>query len=68
MPRYGLKSGGEEAGKQYANLPEGTRRLVNQRIEELLKNPTGNPDREYDTPARDSLSFGLRDSLSEGVL
>ncbi|HEV7451541.1 MAG TPA: hypothetical protein VGO16_09175 [Pseudonocardiaceae bacterium] len=48
MPRYGLKSGGEEADKQYANLPEDTRRLVNQRIEELLENPTGNPDREYD--------------------
>ncbi len=48
MPRYTLKSGGEEAEKQYANLPEDTRQLVNQRIEELLENPTGSPDREYD--------------------
>jgi hypothetical protein len=48
MPRYALKLGGEEADKQYADLPEDTRRLVNQRIEELLENPTGNPDREYD--------------------
>jgi hypothetical protein len=48
MPRYALKPGGEVAKKQYADLPEDTRRLVNQRIEELLENPTGNPDWEYD--------------------
>jgi hypothetical protein len=58
MPRYTLKSGGEEAEKQYANLPENTRQLVNQRIEELLENPTGNPDREYDEQF-DSTPFRL---------
>lgn len=48
MPRYTWMLGGEEARKQWANLPEDTRPLVNRRIEELLKNPTGHPDREYD--------------------
>jgi mRNA-degrading endonuclease RelE of RelBE toxin-antitoxin system len=48
MPRYTWKLGGDEARKQWANLPEDTRRLVNRRIEELLENPTGDLDREYD--------------------
>lgn len=48
MPRYTWKLGGAEADKQYVALPDGTRRLVNQRIDELLENPTGNPNREYD--------------------
>ncbi|MBA2474051.1 MAG: hypothetical protein DLM61_27435 [Pseudonocardiales bacterium] len=48
MPRYAWKLGGEEADKQYASLPGDTRRLVDQRIEELRENPTGNPGREHD--------------------
>jgi hypothetical protein len=48
MPRYAWKLGGEEAEKQYDALLEDTRRLVNQRIEELRENPTANPDRGYD--------------------
>ncbi|HET9117674.1 MAG TPA: hypothetical protein VFN75_06300 [Pseudonocardiaceae bacterium] len=48
MPRYGWKFGGEEAEKQYDNLPEDSRRLVNQRIQELQENPIDIPDREYD--------------------
>lgn len=48
MPRYTWKLGGDEAHKQWANLPEDTRRLVNRRIEELLENPLHIPGREYD--------------------
>lgn len=48
MPRYGWMFGGDEAEKQYDNLPEDSRRLVNQRIEELRENPFDIPDREYD--------------------
>ena len=48
MPRYAFKLGGDEARKHWANPPEGSRRLVNQRIEELLENPIDIPDREYD--------------------
>ncbi|MDQ3825363.1 MAG: hypothetical protein M3325_06280 [Actinomycetota bacterium] len=48
MLRYAWKLGGEEAEKQYDALPKSTRRLVDQRIEELLENPTGNPDTVYD--------------------
>lgn len=47
MPRYTLKSVAE-AHRQYANLPGDTRRLVDRRIQELLENPTGNPDKQYD--------------------
>jgi hypothetical protein len=47
MPRYTLKSV-TEADSQYANLPEATRRLADQRIQELLENPTGDPDKQYD--------------------
>lgn len=35
MPRYKLKSV-TEADRQYANLPEATRRLADRRIQELL--------------------------------
>lgn len=48
MPRYTLKSVAE-ADRQYADLPENTRRLVDQRTQELLENPTGNPDKQYDS-------------------
>ena len=48
MPRYGWRFGGEEAEKQYDNLPEDSRRLVNQRIRELLEDPINIPDRVYD--------------------
>lgn len=48
MPRYTLKSVAE-ADRQYANLPEYTRRLVDRCIQELLENPTGNPDKQYDS-------------------
>jgi mRNA-degrading endonuclease RelE of RelBE toxin-antitoxin system len=48
MPRYVLRMEGDEVEKQYANLPEDTRQLVNQRIEELLENPTGHPDWRYE--------------------
>jgi hypothetical protein len=48
MPRYTLGCGGDLADKQYAALPNDTRRLVDQRIEELLKDPRGNPHLEYD--------------------
>lgn len=47
MPRYTLKSV-TEADRQYANLPEATRRLADRRIQELLDNPTGNPEKQYD--------------------
>jgi hypothetical protein len=47
MPRYTLKLV-TEADRQYANLPEATRRLADQRIQELLENPTGNPGEQYD--------------------
>jgi mRNA-degrading endonuclease RelE of RelBE toxin-antitoxin system len=47
MPRYTLKSV-TEADRQYTNLPEATRRLADRRIQELLENPTGNPDKQYD--------------------
>ncbi len=47
MPRYALKSVAE-ADRQYANLPEDTRQLVDRRIQELLENPTDNPDKQYD--------------------
>ena len=47
MPRYKLKSV-TEADRQYANLPEATRRLVDRRIQELLDDPTGNLDQQYD--------------------
>jgi mRNA-degrading endonuclease RelE of RelBE toxin-antitoxin system len=47
MPRYTLKSV-TEADRQYANLPKATRRLADQRVQELLDNPTGNPDKQYD--------------------
>ena len=48
MPRYGWMFGGEEAEKQYDNLPEDSRRLVNQRIKELQEDPNNIPHREYD--------------------
>lgn len=48
MPRYTLKSVAE-ADRQYASLPENTRQLVNRRIQELLENPTSNPDKQYDS-------------------
>lgn len=48
MPRYVLKLGGDEARKHWANIPKGSRQLVNQRIEELLENPINIPHREYD--------------------
>ena len=48
MPRYTLGCGGEVARKQYTDLPESTRRLVDRRIEELLEDPRGNPHVEYD--------------------
>ena len=47
MPGYTLKSV-TEAARQFANLPEATQRLADQRIQELLENPTGNPERQYD--------------------
>ena len=47
MPRYKLKSV-TEADRQYANLPEATRRLADRRIQELLDDPTGNLDQQYD--------------------
>jgi hypothetical protein len=47
MARYTLKSV-TAADRQYANLPEATRRLADRRIQELLENPTGNPDKQYD--------------------
>jgi hypothetical protein len=47
MPRYTLKSV-TEADRQYANLPEATRRLADRRIQELLENPSGNLDKQYD--------------------
>ncbi|MGH3692648.1 MAG: type II toxin-antitoxin system RelE family toxin [Pseudonocardiaceae bacterium] len=47
MPSYTLKSV-TEADRQYTNLPEATRRLADRRIQELLENPTGNPDKQYD--------------------
>ena len=47
MPRYTLKLV-TEADQQYASLPEATRRLADRRIQELLENPTGNPDKQYD--------------------
>jgi hypothetical protein len=46
MPRY--TNFVTEAGEQYTNLPETTRRLADQRIQELLENPIGNPDNQYD--------------------
>jgi hypothetical protein len=48
MPRYTLKSV-TEADRQYANLPEAARLLADRRIQELLDNPTANPDSEYDS-------------------
>jgi mRNA-degrading endonuclease RelE of RelBE toxin-antitoxin system len=48
MPRYTLKSVAE-ADRQYADLPENTRRLVEWRIQELLENPNGNRDKQYDS-------------------
>jgi mRNA-degrading endonuclease RelE of RelBE toxin-antitoxin system len=48
MSRYTLKSVAE-ADRQYTNLPEDTRRLVDRCIQELLENPTGNPDKQYDS-------------------
>ena len=48
MPRYMLKLGGSEAQKHWADIPESSRRLVNQRIEELLEDPINIPHREYD--------------------
>lgn len=59
MPRYTLQSV-EVADRQYANLPESTRRLVDRRIEELLENPTGNPHKEYD-PQFDQWSIPIGD-------
>ncbi len=47
MPRYTLTSVGE-AVRQYTNLPEDTRRLVDRRIEELLEDPTGNSHKQHD--------------------
>jgi hypothetical protein len=47
MPHYTLKLV-TEADQQYASLPEATRRLADRRIQELLENPTGNPDKQYD--------------------
>jgi hypothetical protein len=47
MPRYKIKSV-TEADRQYANLPEATRRLVDRRIQELLDDPTGNLAQQYD--------------------
>jgi mRNA-degrading endonuclease RelE of RelBE toxin-antitoxin system len=48
MPRYTLKLV-VEADRQYANLPEDTRRLVDRCIQELLQNPTDDPDQQYDS-------------------
>lgn len=59
MPRYTLQSV-EVADRQYENLPESTRRLVDRRIEELLENPTGNPHKEYD-PQFDQWSIPIGD-------
>lgn len=47
MPRYKLTSV-TEADRQYANLPEATRRLADRRIQELLDDPTGNLGQQYD--------------------
>lgn len=47
MSRYALKSV-QEADRQYAILPEATRRLADMRIQELLENPASNPDKQYD--------------------
>lgn len=47
MPRHTLKSVAE-ADRQYANLPEATRWLADRRIQELLDDPTGKLDQQYD--------------------
>lgn len=52
MPRYTLKSAAE-ADKQYASLSEDTRRLVDRRIQELLENSAGDPDKQYDAQTVD---------------
>jgi mRNA-degrading endonuclease RelE of RelBE toxin-antitoxin system len=59
MQRYTLKSV-TEADRQYANLPEVTRRLADRRIQELLENPTGNPGKQYD-PQFDQWSIPIGD-------
>jgi hypothetical protein len=59
MPRYTLKSVAE-ADSQYANLSEDTRRLADRRIQELLNNPTSNPDNQYD-PQFDQWSIPIGD-------
>jgi hypothetical protein len=59
MPRYTLKSV-TEADRQYANLPEATRRLADRHIQELLENPSGNPDKQYD-PKFDQWSVPIGD-------
>jgi hypothetical protein len=59
MQRYTLKSV-TEADRQYANLPEVTRRLADRRIQELLENPTGNPEKQYD-PQFDQWSIPIDD-------
>ena len=59
MPRYTLKSV-TEADRQYANLPEATRRLADRHIQELLENPTRNPDKQYD-PKFDQWSAPIGD-------
>ncbi|MDQ2790994.1 MAG: hypothetical protein M3Y73_15275 [Actinomycetota bacterium] len=46
MPRY-ERSWLEIAQEQYDSLPATTRRLVDRRVEELLDDPTGNPDATY---------------------
>ena len=59
MQRYTLKSV-TEADRQYANLPEVTRRLADRRIQELLENPTGNSEKQYD-PQFDQWSIPIGD-------
>ena len=59
MPRYTLKSV-TEADRQYASLPEATRRLADRHIQELLENTSGNPDKQYD-PKFDQWSVPIGD-------
>ena len=63
MPRYTLGCGGEVARKQYADLPESTRRLVDRRIEELLEKPRGNSVL-WNRPAAGSYVGGTRSTDS----
>jgi hypothetical protein len=60
MPRYRWMFGGQEAERQYDNLPEDSRRLVNQRIKELREDPIDIPDREHD-PHNDTHTIPIGD-------